>query len=463
MTQPELDLGADTGTDPTYGVGELTDALNATLRRGFPDGVWVRGEISGWRMSGPHAYFSLVEETERGRATLSISLFAPSLRRLTPVLARAGLRLADGLRVRVHGKLDVYAASGRLSLKMDDIDPRFTLGDLALQRDLVLRALAEAGLLEANRRLAVAVAPLRLGVVTSATSAAWADFHDELVRSGLGFSVQLIDVRVQGDTAPPMISRAIAHLSQRTEVDVIVVIRGGGARSDLIAFDHERVARAICASRVPVFTGLGHEIDRSIADEVAHTALKTPTACAAALVELVRLHVDACEQAWESIAALCEARFQAAEGHLVATARAVAGHTIASVTRAGDRLDHRSDTLSTRSERHLRAAGSRMRDATARVRHRAPVALAAAERRVGALATAARLLDPVEALARGWTITRDEHGAVVRDPSVLAPGSTLVTHFAIGTATSRVETIRLTDQLTDQLTDHVIEGETDAD
>jgi exodeoxyribonuclease VII large subunit len=448
VSQPELDLGPaspDSAPDPTFGVGELTDALNATLKRGFPAGVWVRGEISGFRPSGPHIYFSLVEETERGRATLAVSLFAPHLKRLTPLLTRSRLRLDEGLRVRIHGHLDVYAPSGRLSLKMDDIDPRFTLGDLALQRDLVIQALSDEGLLEANRKTVVPAAPMRLGVVTSITSAAWADFRHELERSALGFSVSLCDVRVQGDLAAPMVSRAITMFSHRDDIDVIVVIRGGGARSDLVAFDSETIARAICGSSVPVFTGLGHEIDRAVADEVAHTALKTPTACAVALVELVREHVDACEQAWQSVEERLHIHLQRADARVGAAARGVAGHTIAAVTRSADRLDHRCERLTGCAERHLVSAVDRMSSASIRLARRSPAAITAADRRLDELAMRARFLDPVHVLARGWTITRDEHGAVVRDPFSLAPGAVLTTQFANGTATSRVESTDGTD------------------
>lgn len=456
VNQPELDLGVDSAPaeaapDPTFGVGELTDALNATLRRGFPSGVWVRGEISGYKQAGPHVYFSLVEETDRGRATLSVNLFAPHLKRLTPVLAKSRLRLDDGVRVRVHGHLDVYAPNGRLGLKMDDIDPRFTLGDLALQRDLVIRTLSDAGLLEANRRRSLAAAPVRLGVVTSATSAAWADFRDELERSELGFSVTLADVRVQGDSAIPMITRAIAHFSRQSDVDVIVVIRGGGARSDLVAFDAESIARAICQSPVPVFTGLGHEIDRSVADEVAHTALKTPTACAARLVELVRDHVDSCEQAWESIHSLALGHLDGADERVTAAARGVAGHTLAAVTRASDRLGHRHERLMACTQRHLDGATDRLSTASAVLARRAPAGLVSADRHLDNLAMRTRLLDPVQALQRGWTITRDQHGAVVRDPSTLAPGTLLVTQFSSGAATSRVESIDITDRSPDAI------------
>jgi exodeoxyribonuclease VII large subunit len=441
VTQPAFDLGPAAEPEPvevTYGVGELTGAVNAALRRGFPGGAWVRGEISGLAERGPHLYFRLVEETERGRASLDVSFFAPSRARLRGVLQAHGLRLADGLRVRIHGSLDVFAPTGRLSLKMDGIDPRHTLGDLALQRDEIVRRLVAAGLFDANRRAPLSPVPLRLGVVTSATSAAWADFRHELERSGHGFRVTLADVRVQGEQAIGMVSRAITVLGDRDDIDVVVVIRGGGARTDLATFDAEAIALAICRSRRPVFTGLGHEVDRSVADDVAHSALKTPTACAVSLVEHVRVHLDRCEQTWSRIAVLAAGATAMADASVVALARGVGHHTVAAVGRAGDRLDHRADRIVEAARRRLDTAATANDAASDAVRRRAPLGVGTAERVLDGLDERLRLLDPVHVLARGWTITRDGSGRVVRDAADVAPGTTLVTQLASGLLTSTV-------------------------
>jgi exodeoxyribonuclease VII large subunit len=441
VIQPAFDLGPVGDAEPleiTYGVGELTGAVNVALRRGFPEGVWVRGEISGLAERGPHLYFRLVEETERGRASLDVSFFAPSRARLHSVLSAHGLRLTDGLRVRIHGTLDLYAPTGRFSVKMDGLDPRHTLGDLAMQRDEIVRRLVAAGLFDANRRVPLHPVPLRLGVVTSATSAAWADFRHELERSGHGFHVRLADVRVQGDQAVDMISRAITSLGERDDIDVVVVIRGGGARTDLATFDSEAIALAICGSRRPVFTGLGHEVDRSVADDVAHSALKTPTACAVSLVEHVRAHLDQCETAWSRIAVLATAAVGAADADVVALAHGIGHHTTAAVARASDRLGHRAERVADCVRRRLDTATVRTDVATAALLKRAPLSLDAAERSLTGLESRVRLLDPVHVLARGWTITRDSSGRVARDVSSIAAGTTLVTQFASGTVDSTV-------------------------
>ena len=174
MSQREMSFEPDDGAEPTYSVSELADAINGVLRRGFDQGVWVRGEIQGWNERGPHAYFRLAEVTDNGKAQLNVQFFAPQRNKLRSLLMKNGLQLCDGLKVRIFGQLDYFAGNGSLGLKMSAIDPRFTLGELALQRDDVLRRLGEAGWLERNRQVPLAVAPLRVGVVTSRASAAWA-------------------------------------------------------------------------------------------------------------------------------------------------------------------------------------------------------------------------------------------------------------------------------------------------
>src|SRR5262249_40009071 len=159
-------------------------------------------------------------------------------------------------------------------------------------REKVLRALAADHLLDVNGRVPMPLVPLRVGLITSRESAAYHDFVHELEVSGFGFVVSVVDVRVQGAAASRRIVWALNELSN-LDVDVVVLARGGGSRADLAPFDTEIVARAVAGMRVPVFTGVGHEVDRSVVDEVAHSACKTPTACAQTLVAHVRGFADA--------------------------------------------------------------------------------------------------------------------------------------------------------------------------
>jgi exodeoxyribonuclease VII large subunit len=438
MSQAALDFELDDGGVPTYSVTELADAINGSLRRGFGDGVWVRGEIQGWNERNQHAYFRLVEDGEEGKASLNVQFFANARARLRPLLQKHRLRLADGLKVRIFGHLDFYAPSGSLGLKMSGIDPRFTLGELALQRDDVVRRMQVSGLYDRNRTRPLPVAPLRVGVVTSLASAAWADFLHEIERSELAFQLRVVDVRVQGEWAVAEVTAALRTLARHRDLDVVVLIRGGGSRTDLAAFDHETIATAIAMSPLPVFTGLGHEIDRSVCDEVAHSALKTPTACAAALVERVLAYRQRSELSWDAIRRTAQRAVDGATSDVADVAGEIRHHVVAAVERAGERLGQRAHRVDAGAGRVLERAGTRLLVAASAVR-RVPQRLDPETRHLEAVAERVRLLDPVSTMARGWSITRTATGRTVRAATELRPGDEIVTTFANGTARSRVE------------------------
>lgn len=442
MSQPAFDFGdepVDDPTNPTYSVAELAAAINEQLRRGFSDGVWVRGEIDGLRHSGPHTYFSLVEHGDDGRAVLNVSLFAPMKRNLTPLLKKNRLELGNGMKVRIFGHLDYYAPNGRLGLKMAGIDPRFTLGELSQARDQVVRRLVASGLFDANRRAVLSAVPIRVGVVTSVGTAAWHDFHDECERSGLGFELRVCDTRVQGDGAEYSVAAAVRTLARRDDIDCVVVIRGGGARNELATFDAEPIALAIATSPLPILTGLGHEIDRSVADEVAHTSHKTPTACARALIDTVREYRDDAEQAWAAITALSANRLRGASTALADRAHRVARRTHAAVERADERLATRAERLGSGPGRALDANRRRLDEMTRRLRLRAPQVLDGQARDLDALTARLALLDPVNLLRRGWSISRDAEGNVIRRVADVTPGAIISTELTDGRLTSRVE------------------------
>jgi exodeoxyribonuclease VII large subunit len=438
MSQAALEFEPEEAAEHTYSVSELGDAINGVLRRGFDDGVWVRGEIQGWNERGPHAYFKLVEATADGKAVVSVQFFAFQRNKLRSLLMKNGLQLADGLKVRIFGQLDFFAPSGTIGLKMSGIDPRFTLGELALQRDDVLRRLGEAGLLHRNREVPMPVAPLRVGVVTSRASAAWADFHHEIERSGMGFHLRLVDVRVQGDTAVGEVTRALKSVCASTDLDAVVLIRGGGSRSELATFDHESIAMAIAQSPLPVLTGIGHEIDRSVADEVAHLALKTPTACAAALVERVQVFQQAVEEVWTGIRHVAAMGLQSSTADVGGLAEGIRLRVEAAVSRSDERLRERGRRVRRGAQRVMERADARVGNATGALQ-RVPQRLDRPEQALQHIAERVRLLDPVTTMARGWSITRTADGRAIRSASDVQQGDQIITTFASGTATSRVE------------------------
>jgi exodeoxyribonuclease VII large subunit len=437
---PDVGLPAE----PTFSVTELSDGIGNALRAAFRDEVWVRGEIRNLSRRGGYAYFNLVEPHDQESAAFSgavvpVVLSSRNRPAVNAMLTEAGgkVRMTDGTEVRLRGRVAHYAPRGQVQLLMTAIDPAFTLGQLEVARAAVISRLTEEGLLRANAGHALAVVPLRVALITSAGSAAEADFLHELERSGYAFSVVRIDARVQGLEAPLELVAALAEAGA-AQVDAVALVRGGGARTDLLAFDDERVARAIAACPVPVLTGIGHEVDRSVADEVAHTAHKTPTACAQALVEQVRLFDGRVQGLWEAIAA-CARRD--VEGHAE-----LVGHLAGRIDRAARggldmarrRLDGHGGRVAGAARSHVREAGTRADDAVRRLRHRAPRSVTEAERRLEGLEARVRANDPVRTLARGWSITRRGDGQVVRAPEDVAPGDDLRTQVAAGEVRSTV-------------------------
>ncbi|MCU1352100.1 MAG: xseA, partial [Acidimicrobiales bacterium] len=292
---------------PTWKVAELAAHLGRLLAGAFPADVWIEGQIRDLsRAASGHVYFQLTEPTPAGEqppSQLAVVLLAPERRHVNNLLMAAGggVRMEDGIEVRIAGRLRWWTPRGTVQLRMSSIDPDFTLGRLVADRDRTLAALAADDLIAANGRLAMPLVPQRIGLVTSVGSAAYADFLAELETSGFGCTVRVADARTQGLGSELSLIAALRDLAL-DGVDVVALVRGGGARTDLVAFDTERLARTIAAMPVPVLTGIGHEIDRSIADEVAHTSYKTPTAVAAALVDRIRDFVGRTDELWAQTA-----------------------------------------------------------------------------------------------------------------------------------------------------------------
>ncbi|XXF80624.1 exodeoxyribonuclease VII large subunit [Myxococcaceae bacterium GXIMD 01537] len=259
-------------------VGELTRQLKDTLESRFPR-VMVRGEVSGFRGANArgHLYFSLKDAS----ASIDTKVWASMASRL-----RFALR--DGLEVVAEGSVDLYEPQGRYSLIVQRLEP-VGEGALALAFEQLKERLAAEGLLGPNRVRAprpLPFLPRRIGVVTSRTGAALQDFLRVLHSRNPRLSVLVCDARVQGEGSAEEVARAISRLG-RTDVDVIVVTRGGGSVEDLWTFNEEVVARAIHASRVPVVSAIGHEIDFTISDFVADWRAPTPSAAAERLAPVL--------------------------------------------------------------------------------------------------------------------------------------------------------------------------------
>lgn len=384
---------------PLFTVGAFNGTLKALLKEIFPGGVWIEGEIEGMKPQ-PHStghYFSLIDGEGKNKSKIDVKLFANSgdLRRVTTKMTEQGMDMKNGLRVRFLCQVDFYVPRGEVSLIIKDVDTQFTLGDIAAKREALIRRLVESGENLKNKRRPVPLVPLRLGVVSSSQAAGYIDALTHLRESGIGFQVTLIDVNVMGDLAVDQIVAALGTFSRRDDVDVVMLMRGGGSRADLATFDDERIALAIASCPHPVFTGIGHEIDTSVADLMAHTQCKTPTACADEIIDLVGDFLDA----------------------LGAAAGLLRSRTLTAVARSQNAL----------------------RVATERLKVRPAVALERATQRVTLFGAKITLLDPVTTLARGWSITRNAAGEVVRSVGNVSAGDVLTTMVADGRIVSTVE------------------------
>lgn len=447
--------------EPTYSVSQLGGELRDLLREAY-GAVWVAGELQRLtvRPNG-HRYFELVEKGDGDAVVgkLDAVIWKGDFARIAPVLARHGQALREGVAVRCRVGVDFYPPHGRLQLHVKEIDPIFTLGELARRRQETLDELARLGLLDANRALPLAALPLAVALVTSHGSAAYHDFVATLAESGYGFRVTLIHAAVQGTEAERTVASALAAAAS-LGVDCVALVRGGGSKSDLAAFDSRAVALAIARCPLPVLTGLGHEIDRAVADRVAHESFKTPTKVAEFLV--ARL-----EGAELAVTRLGERASRGAKNLLgAARERLLDGERRMAVARgrlsqAAVRLDALAAALARAARRQLRAAAAARSELARRLSRGAPRLADRVRRRleldawrlVGAArgrldAERARLdgrarlvagLAPERTLARGFSITRTAGGQVVRDAASAPPGSRLVTAVSRGTIVSRVE------------------------
>lgn len=279
-----------------YSLSELCEWIQDVVGNDMPDRYWVRGEIASMSVRG-HCYMELVEKSENGilaakmRATCWNNVYALLSAYFTQ---ETGQSLHVGLQVLLEVSVEYHAVYG-LSLNVWNIDPTYTLGDLAKQRQATIRQLTEDGVMELQRALVVPTLPRRVAVISSADAAGYGDFCDQLKhnRYGFEFFVQLYPAVVQGDTAPKSIVDALSAIAeQEEEWDVVVIIRGGGASTDLSCFDDYILASHCAQFPLPIVAGIGHTRDVSVVDMVVHTSVKTPTAAAEWLVQHVALQVE---------------------------------------------------------------------------------------------------------------------------------------------------------------------------
>jgi len=435
-------------------VSELTARIKEQLEVAFP-AVWVEGEISNLRTPGSgHAYFTLKDETAQLRAVL----FRNRGRRIR-------FEPEDGMKVLAFGGLDLYPPRGEYQLVVELLEPK-GVGALQYAFEQLKRRLEAEGLFEQARKRPLPAFPRVIGIVTSPTGAAVRDMLHIIGRRFGDLRVLIVPVRVQGEEAPGEIVAALATLAAVDELDVVIVGRGGGSIEDLWAFNDERVARAIVASRVPVISAVGHETDYTIADFVADLRAPTPSGAAELVVReklaVMEMLVDLHDRLRLAMASQMARRRERVASLLRRRVLTEPARALREWTR---RLDEAQAGLATAARAHQRMLRHRVELATnalssqhplARISHGAAV-LAQLRGRLAASAThrakhsrhrlaaaVGRLqsLSPLAVLGRGYSLTRLPSGAVVRTAASLRAGDAIEVLLAEGAVDARVTDVK---------------------
>ncbi len=440
--------------EQVHTVSGLTALIRDSLEGRF-SGVWIEGEISNHRLPGSgHHYFTLKDAF----AQLACVFFKGAA-------ARCPVRLADGMRVQAYGNLSVYEARGQYQLVVQIVQTK-GLGDLQAQFEALKRKLEGEGLFDAARKRPIPSFPRRIGIVTSPTGAAIRDMIHVLSRRAPWVRILIHPAKVQGDGAAEEIATGVRFFdaaSGEMRPDLIVVARGGGSIEDLWAFNDEGLARAIAACSIPVMSGVGHEIDFTIADFVADRREPTPSAAAENAAPdgtALRRHLGRLREALE---ARTSQSFAYLQRHVLSLRREVEarepGRRLSSWMQTVDFLEERMDRLVEARMQRWRAECDGVGRALAAIQPERALARHAGEagflaeafdraarrrledldRRLRALGDLMESLSPEAVLRRGYSITTGPDGRPVTAAGQVAKGDHLRTRLADGEIASRVE------------------------
>jgi len=279
---------------PSISLLELNQLIKEKLADAFPTTVWVRAEISEFRENANgHCYLELVDKEEKNdriAAKMKAMIWSSTYKMLKLYFeSTTGETLGAGLKILAACSVEFHEVYG-ISLVLHDIDPTFTLGEMAIRRFQLLKQLEEEGMLNMNKQLPFAMVPQRIAVISSATAAGYGDFLDQLHtnRFGYVFYVHLFPAVMQGEqTERSVIAALDAVFAEAKHFDVVVILRGGGAVADLSSFDRYLLALHCVQFPLPVLTGIGHLRDDTLIDHVAYASLKTPTAVAEFLIDKI--------------------------------------------------------------------------------------------------------------------------------------------------------------------------------
>lgn len=400
---------------------ELNRLVRATIEDTLCEQYWLEAEIGQIGENNGHCYLEFIQKVE-GHNTPVARAKAKCWRNVwgsvRPYFEHTtGQTLTLGMKVLVLVHPDFHEAFG-FSWIVDDIDPRFTLGDMARRRQEIIRQLKAEGVFDLNRELPLPLFTQRIAVISSSTAAGYGDFCRQLEENkrGFRFSVTLYESLMQGEGVERGIISALDKINAHIDdYDCVVIIRGGGATSDMSGFDSLLLAENVANFPLPVITGIGHDRDECILDMVSHTRVKTPTAAAAFLIDRLEQVARRIDDAADRITSYVQHRMEIEKMRL---------------SRAAERIPILFSLVKSKQENKMETLNQRIASAVQRLIDRRRHTLDILEQRT-------KSLDPTLLLQRGYTITL-VNGHALRSPSAVKPGDIIVTRLADGMVKSTV-------------------------
>lgn len=445
---------------------ELNKTIQESIREAFPDNYWVTGEISELKINASgHCYMELIEKdsvTEKIIARARAIIWSYTFRILGPYFEfTTGRSLSAGLKVLLSVTVQFHELYG-FSLLVNDIDPTYTIGDLARRRAETIARLEKEGVLYMNRELPFPLVPQRIAVVSSRTAAGYQDFIDQLVNNDYGFryDITLFPAVMQGEDSPASLISALEKIAKKAEkYDIVVIVRGGGAQSELSIFDDYRLASHVAQFPLPVLTGIGHEKDEPVLDIVAHKRLKTPTAVAGYIIDQTLLFDNRLDEAADKITDLARSILDAEHNLLDDFSVRIPLLVRSLLHEHSSQLEKTVTRLFVASNRMLSAEKNYLSGQIAETEHNTLRFLARKSAATDIfsilIASAAKnyleknkhrlelshntiaLADPQKLLEKGYSITY-HNGRVLKTCSSVVPGDALVTRLADGKVKSTV-------------------------
>lgn len=426
-------------------VSELNNFIRDVLNGGFPQALWICGEVQELR-DKKHLYFTLSEKDPESNAIVAkigATIWANNRPKIESILKRAenAFVLKDDIEVKLLCKVDFYPPFGQVRLIVESIDPTYTLGRIAQDRQRLIALLKQKGVFEKNKQLQMPRLPMCIGLITSYDSAAYHDFIDELKKSRYAFYVKVVDSLMQGKNTETSVARAIHLLNQNTDIDVIVITRGGGSIAELSCFDSQIIAEAIAASRLPLLSAIGHEINTSVTDLTVHTSVKTPTAAASFLISRVLECLDDLDDRGEFLFKLLQQRFDERRTYLRNHAITLQHSTMGWIKVQQSLLVRITQDLKRLPVSLLKESKKKFQTSVSELKKIIHLRLETSKDKIHSYKKFIDVADPRNTLKRGFSITRNLQGKAIKSTKDLENVSEIKTQLSDGFVTSDIKNL----------------------